>query len=342
MFTRRLFRCGVCIAAAFLQTVAVSAPPPSPFKYRERQLGVDVELTLYAADQTVANDAAAKAYRRIADLNRVLSDYEEDSEINRLCRTAPPGQPVAVSADLFRVLAASLELSRRTDGAFDVTLGPVIKLWRRARRQKQLPTPEALAEARGKVDYRRITLDPVAKTATLARNDLQVDFGGIGKGFVAQEALATLRAAGVPCALVAVAGDIAAGDAPPDAPGWRIGVAPLDQPDGPPSRWLKLVNAAVSTSGDAFQYIEIDGVRYSHIVDARTGLGMTQRASVTVVAADGLLADGLDTAALVVGPENGVRLIRETPGAAGLFVTRTDAGVVATETPEFRKWLWPE
>jgi FAD:protein FMN transferase len=291
------------------------AEPPVRRQYTERHMGVDVTLTLYGGAEAAANDAAARAMARLAALNAVFSDYEPDSEAMRLCRTAAPGQPVAVSPELMTVLTAARGFSQRSDGAFDVTIGPISKLWRRSRRQRELPDPKLLAATLPAVDYRHLTLDPAARTVALARTDLQLDFGGIAKGYAAHEALKTLRTAGFPRALVAVAGDIAAGDAPPDAPGWRIGVAPLDKPDGPPSRWLKLANACVSTSGDAFQFVEIDGVRYSHFVNAKTGLGLTHRTSVTVIAPEGLTADGLATTAALVGDAAGLKLIAETPGA---------------------------
>jgi thiamine biosynthesis lipoprotein len=255
---------------------------------------------------------------------------------------ATAGEAVPVSADLMAVLARARDLSQRSGGAFDVTIGPVSKLWRRSRRQKELPDPKLLAAALQAVDYRHLTLDPGAQTVSLARTDLQLDFGGIAKGYAAHEALETLRSAGFPQSLVAVAGDIAAGDAPPDAPGWRIGVAPLDRPDGPPSRWLKLANVCVSTSGDAFQFVDIGGVRYSHFVNAKTGLGLTHRTSVTVIAPDGLTADGLATTAALVGDAAGLKLIADTPGAAGLVVSGVEAGASVSATPNWTSWEWTD
>jgi len=304
-------------------------------------MAVDVRLTLYASDKAAANDAAARAFARIAELDRTFSDYDSESEAMQLCRDANAGRAARVSDDLFSVLDASCELSRRSDGAFDVTVGPLVKLWRRARRKTELPDPKQIAEARTLVDYRQIVLDRDKRTVLLNRTGLQLDFGGIAKGYAAQEAVKTLRAAGIDRALVAIAGDIAAGDAPPDAPGWKVGIAPLDRPDGAPSHWVKLVNAAVSTSGDAFQFVEIDGVRYSHIVDPKTGLGLTRSSSVTVIAKDGAIADGLDTAANVLGPDAGLKMIADTPGAAGLYVTRGENGLEVRATERFKEWLWP-
>lgn len=309
------------------------------FEYSERHLGVDVKLTLYAEREAVANDAAGAAYSRISELNRVLSDYDNDSEAMRLCRTARPGMPVAVSEDLWNALQAARRFSEATDGAFDVTAGPLTKLWRRARRRNEFPDPQLLADARKSVGYKLITYHDDARAVELARPGMQLDFGGIGKGLIAQAAFEVLRQRGVPCALVAIAGDIVAGAPPPDSSGWKIGVAPLDKPDGRPSRYLQLKNCAVSTSGDAFQFVEIDGVRYSHIVNPATGVGLTHRASVTVVATDGATADGLATSACLLGPERGLALIEATAGAAGLYVVATEAGLKATPSAGLSVWL---
>lgn len=312
------------------------------FEYQEQHLGVDVNLTLYAEHESVANDAAAAAWRRIAALNLVLSDYDENSEAMRLCRTAQPGQPVAVSEDLWNALQAARRFSKLTDGAFDVTAGPLTKLWRRARRKHELPDPKHIAETRRLVDYEFVTFHPETRSVELARSGMQLDFGGIGKGLIAQEAFETLKAHGCPCSLVAIAGDIVAGDPPPGAAGWKVGIAPLDKPDGPPSRYLRLKDCAVSTSGDAFQFVEIDGVRYSHFVDVKTGVGLTRRCSVTIVAPDGATADGLATSACLLGPDRGLKLIETTPGAAGLYVLGTDSGLIATPTARLKDWLAPE
>lgn len=338
---------GACYGlSAIALAIAVFTPGPEllagdlkRFEYSERHLGVDVKLTLYAERESVANDAAAAAWRRIAALNLVLSDYDENSEAMRLCRTAQPGQPVPISEDLWNALRAAHRFSEQTRGAFDVTAGPLTKLWRRARRKLELPDPGLIAEARRNIGYRLISYDADSRTVELARPGMQLDFGGIGKGFIAQEAFAVLKARCGSVALVAIAGDIVAGEPPPDASGWKVGIAPLEKPDGPPSRYLLLRNCAVSTSGDAFQYVEIAGVRYSHIIDPTTGIGLTRRSSVTIVAPDGATADGLATSACLLGPERGLELIEATGGAAGLYVTSTEGGLIATPSKGLNQWL---
>ncbi len=328
------------IAVCLLWNSSISkAQSAERFEFREPHLGTIVEVTLYAPDETVASDSARAAFARIAELNRILSDYNPDSEVLRLCRTAGTGQAVPVSQELFEVLAKSLEISAATDGAFDVSIGPVVKLWRAARRQRKLPSEDQLAAARQLVGWKQIHLDSKERTVELRKKGMSLDFGGIAKGYIADQARAVLVTRGIRQCLVAVAGDIAAGDPPPGRDCWRIGVAPLDKPDGDPSRYVRLVNGSISTSGDAFQFVEIGGVRYSHIVDPSTGLGLTRRSSVTVVAPNGMDADGLATAISILGSDRGLKLIEQSKGTAALIVVATDDGLSVTESPGFAKFV---
>ena len=138
-----------------------------------------------------------------------------------------------------------------------------------------------------------------------------------------------------------MAGDISAGDPPPNAESWRIGVAPLDKPNVTPSRILRLTNCSISTSGDAFQFVEIGGIRYSHIVDPTTGLGLTRRSSVTVIAPKGIDADALATTVSVLGMDRGLKLIEQNKETAALFVLAGENGLTTTETSGFAKFVIP-
>ncbi len=309
------------------------------FEFTEAQLGTVVEVTLYAPTEALANEASQAAFGRIQELNRILSDYNPESETMRLCRTAGTGTRVKVSAELFEILSRSLALSEATDGAFDVTISPVVKLWRTARKQRQLPDPKELAAARELVGWKNVKLDKALQTVELTKPGMLLDFGGIGKGFIAQQARNVLTQRGLTRCVIAVGGDIAAGEPPPEADGWRIGIAPLDAPNGAPSRFLRLKNCSVSTAGDAFQFVEIGGVRYSHIVDPQTGLGLSQRCSVTVVATDGMMADGLDTAICILGPQRGLKLMEQHPMAAALIVVAGEKGPTVQESPGFAKFV---
>ncbi len=299
-------------------------------------MGVRFTIILYAEDEESAERAVTAAFERVGQLDKIMSDYDPHSELNRLCRQSPTERPLKVSEDLWRVLQHGQELSRQSDGAFDVTVGPFTKLWRAARREKNLPPKEELARAREAVGYQFVRLHSQDKTVELLRPKMQLDLGGIAKGYAADEALAVLAARGIRSAMVDASGDISIGDAPPGKPGWSIGVAPVEA-DAPPSRVLQLANCAVATSGDAWQYVEVDGRRYSHIVDPTTGLGLTERSSVTVVARDGMTADALASAVSVLGPQRGIALVDTVPHAACLVIRVVDGRTKTFCSPRFEQ-----
>jgi len=302
-----------------------SLPPLERYEFTEPQMGLPFRIVLYAEDPSTARAAARAAFDRIASLNQVLSDYEDESELTRLNRTAGTGQAVPLSDDLWRVLWRAEQVARRSDGAFDVTVGPYVQLWRRARRQRALPDPARLEAARQAVGFPQLRLDPARRTAELRRPKMRLDLGGIAKGYALQEALRTLERCGVPRALVTGGGDLVAGEGPPGKAGWRVEIAPLDATNAPPARLILLRRRALATSGDLFQRFEVDGRRYSHIVDPRTGIGLTDHSLVTVVARDGMLADALSTAVSVLGPEAGLRLIERERGASVHLVRQPGA-----------------
>lgn len=298
-------------------------PEPKRFEFRETHMGSEFTLLIYSNDADLASRAARSAFDRIASLDATLSDYRTDSELMRLCDQAG-GPPVAVSPELFAILRRSRDLSERTEGAFDVTINPVVKLWRRARRNRELPSREQLDAALDRVGWEKMILDDDLQTVRFTQPGMRVDLGGIAKGFASDSALTVLRGSGITRALVAGAGDIVAGDPPPGRDAWTVGIAPLNDPNQAPERFLSLANQAVSTSGDAERFVEIDGVRYSHIVDPRTGLGLTGRSSVTVVSPDGTTSDSLATALSVLGPDLGIALAEQTEGAEALVLSASD------------------
>jgi thiamine biosynthesis lipoprotein len=284
-------------------------------------MGTTFRVVLYAPDKPTADAAAKAAFARVAELDGIMSDYKKDSELMRLCAAFAKqvGEPVPVSADLFAVLSKAEGLSKASDGAFDVTVGPVVQLWRHARRTQQLPDKDELAAAMAKVGYRKVQLDPMKRAVKLLTPGMQLDLGGIAKGYAADQALKLLREKfGIKQALLAAAGDITCGDPPPDKEAWLVDIAPIAKGQKP--RTLKLANAAVSTSGDLEQFVEIGGVRYSHIVDPKTGLGITGRRSVTVIARQGVTADSMTKAVMLMPREKALALVDATPGAAAYIV----------------------
>jgi thiamine biosynthesis lipoprotein len=289
------------------------------YSFTEPHMGTRFQIIVYAPSADAARKASTDAFARIETLNAIMSDYDKNSELMRLCAQAG-GPPIQVSAELFFVLSRAQEVSRQSDGAFDVTVGPVVKLWRKARKQRRLPEAEKLAEARALVDWRKVRLDADKRTVQLLKAGMLLDLGGIAKGYAADEALAVLKKHGLERALVAAGGDIAVAAPPPDADGWRIAIATLPG-EKDPGR-LILHHAAVSTSGDAEQYVEIDGRRYSHIVDPRTGIGLIGRMSATVVARKGIDADSLTKVVAVLGAEKGVKIIESRDGVSARMVRK--------------------
>ncbi len=318
-----------------LQTPPGAVQPLHKYEFTETHMGSEFKMILYSLDEATARSASRAAFDRIAALDASFSDYQPESELMRLCERAG-GSPVAVSADLFDILQRSKAMYERSEGAFDVTVGPVVRLWRRARRERKLPSKETLEHALALVSSDFMTLDSKTKTVRLAKPGMKLDLGAIAKGYASDAAVRVLKEQGITRCLVAGAGDIVAGDAPPDATGWTVGIAPLENPESAPDQTLSLKNGAVSTSGDTERFVEIAGKRYSHIVDAKTGLGKVDRSSVTVVAPDGATADALATAVYALGPDRGLALVEKCEGASAYVVRLVEKARVTMESKRFR------
>ncbi len=279
-------------------------------------MGMPVRMRMYAASSEEARQAAIAAFARIAVLDRMMSDYQPDSELRQL--SAARGAWQAVSAELYDVLERAVEIARATEGAFDPTVGPLVLLWREARQTARMPDASAIARAREAVGWRRIEFDKSKRAVRLSRPDVRLDLGGIAKGYIIEEALHTLRSAGVRRALIEAGGDIVVGDAPPDRDGWRIDVTGADREFA--ARAAKLTNAALATSGPTAQFVEIDGVRYSHVVDPRTGVGLTNHVTAHVIAPAGATADALATALTVVPEASVPGILSRFPGTRAAVV----------------------
>ncbi len=285
------------------------------FTFTQVHMGMEARLVVYAPSLEVTERACTAAFARIGELDAIMSDYRRDSELNRLCDRAG-GDPVKVSDDLFRVLARSQEISRATNGAFDVTVGPVVQLWRAARRTAQLPSRAEIDAARAKVGYTKMTLDPVGKRVRLRTPGMRLDLGGIAKGYACDAAQVVLREQGITRALVEMGGDIVLSGPPPGTKGWTIRIitakGPLDR---------TLANCAISTSGDTEQFVIIGGRRYSHVVDPRTGWAVTNRVQASVIAPDGFTSDPLSKIFALIEGKSAEAVLKRL-GAREWFVRR--------------------
>lgn len=335
---------GICLALLVgLSSCATdSSRNLTRFEYTQPQMGLPFRIVLYATDQSAANTAADAAFARIKELNDILSDYDDASELSQLSRTSGSDHAIRVSDDLWFVLEQSQRFSGLSDGAFDITVGPLVQLWKRARRQRQLPEPARIQEALKAVGYRKIQLDPQRQSARLLVPQMRLDAGGIAKGYAIDEALKTLRKHGVPRALVTGGGDMAAGEPPPGQQGWRIEVAPLDVTNAPPARFVSLRRMALATSGDLFQHVEIDGRRYSHVIDPRTGMALTDHSLVTVIARDCTTADGLSKVVSVLGPKAGFEVLSKIGGVEARVSRKPGEEIETIETAGFNRFDEPK
>jgi len=303
---------------------------------QREEMGTQVRIVVYSDDGKSAIQAANAALDEFNRLNGIMSDYLSESEVRKICDTTDTQSPVCLSDELYTVLQRAAEVSKVSGGAFDVTVGPVVKLWRRARRQKQLPTKENLAEAKQWVGWQNVEL-LAGNKVLVKKTGMRIDLGGIAKGYALESAMAVLKKRGVKHALIDAGGDIVLSEPPPGKKTWSILIESLETgqilrlagqnaSDSPQATanagtTLDVKNVAVTTSGDLWQYTEIDGVRYSHIVDPATGLGLTNRSTVTVVGPSATLSDAYASALSVLGPKKGLALIEKMPQYEARIVT---------------------
>ena len=294
-------------------------------------MGTVWTVKLYATDGQAAQTAADGAFARVEELNGILSDYLKESDLSRLSATAGSGKAMTVTGDLLTVLALSQQAAAESGGVFDITIGPCVQLWRAAKKSHVLPPDGQLAAARDATGWESLILDTKARTALLKKPAMKLDLGGIAKGFAQDEAMKVLREKfHITSALIDAGGGILVSARPPGRESWNVQVVKLREEE--PELILGAENASVSTSGDLFQAVEINGRRYSHIIDKTTGLGMTRSVQATVIAPSGALADWLATTLCLMGPEKGSAFLSEKhPEAQARIVRREDDGTLAVK-----------
>ncbi len=279
---------GISIGLFLFFSMNISAQ--KAYLFQKQQMGTLFKIAVYANDSVSVGAVAALAFAKLDSLNLSLSDYREDSEVNRLCRAAGDGQFHVVSDDLWQILLYSKEAALLSNYLFDVSVGSLSQLWRRMKRQKVLPSSEQIADAKSKVGFDKILFSPSTNAVQLLSKGMRIDFGGIGKGFAEDEMLKIFRLHGFSQVMIEAGGNIVVGEAPPRSKGWEIEVF---------KKKKHYQNCGISTSGDVFQWVEIEGVRYAHILDPRTGLGSLNVRQVTIIAKDGTTSDWLSTTAFL-------------------------------------------
>ena len=277
-----------------------------------------------APDSTTAVSALLAARDEVRRLDSLLSDYRDDSEVSRLARRAGTGRWTTLSRETATLLRASLRWAEATGGAFDPTVGPMVRAWGFRGPSPRVPSPVRRDSALGLVGWWRVETRAGGREARLPRRGMALDFGAIGKGFALDRAVAAMRERGAEAGMLDLGGNVLVfGHGPGPRGGWPIGIRNPRCPE----RVLGMVvldSGSVATSGDYERFFEEGGVRYGHILDPRTGRPSRGVLQVTVAAPDGLAADALSTALFVMGPGAGRRLLRREPaarGAGALWVT---------------------
>ncbi|MCC6681590.1 MAG: FAD:protein FMN transferase [Phycisphaeraceae bacterium] len=287
---------------------AYAADPLVLVEVTQVHMGMPVHLRVYAPDEQTGRAACRAAFERIAQLNQILSDYEPDSELSQLVRQAG-SHPVPVSEDLFTVLAAAQHLAEQSDSLLDPTAAPLIRLWRKARAEHQLPDPDALRTAQQLVGFPLMKLDETHRTVQLLRPGMLLDLGAIAKGYVGDQALLVLRQHHLTRAMFEAGGDMVFADPPPPPPevdsptpqensGWLV------RPESDQLPELRLANCAAAISGDSVQYTIINHRRFGHIIDPRTAQPTQTHRTCLVVAPTGLTADPLATLGTIMVPQD--------------------------------------
>lgn len=295
------------------------------YEFSLPRMGTIFRIELYSTDDATAAKAAEAAFARAEELEQIMSDYRQDSELMGLAREGASA-PFPVSIELYDVLAKSIRISELSRGAFDVTVGPLVELWRKVRTTGSLPDASELARAKALVDYRNIDLDASRRTVFLRRPGMKLDLGAIGKGYAADQMLALLQSLGIRQAMVVAGGEVAVGAPPPGEAGWKVALDTPDAGAGGPPCTLLLHDTAVSTSGDSKQFVEVNGKRYSHVIDPSTGWALEGTGSTTVMARDSATADALGTALSVMPVREAIQLAQSLPGVAVYMVRQAGNG----------------
>lgn len=283
------------------------------FEHRFPAMGIEIKLIAYAASQSQFEEAKRAAIATSQRLESIFSNYNKESECEKLQDSAPHSNPVRVSNEMLEVLVHSQRINELTNHAFDPTIGAVTHLWRMARKRNRLPVPEKLTDAMQQSGWSKIQLDSNEKTILIKQKGLRFDFGGIAKGYAADKVLDVFKNHNIVCALVDFGGDIVAGEKPPGSNGWLVKIRSGHKKHK--YDLLALENCAVATSGDSQQRLTKNSVRYSHIIDPRSGKALENSCSVTIIGRNGTIADALASAISVLGPEQGMKTLQKFPHA---------------------------
>jgi thiamine biosynthesis lipoprotein len=288
-------------------------------------MGTSVQVRTFGGDEAASRAAIDEAFASFAEIDRLMSNYRDDSELALVNRRAP-ADAVPVTDATFSVLDAARRVSAASDGAFDVTVGPLVRLWGFHDKTPHIPTAAELAAVRPLVDYRNVVLDPQRKTVHFVRQGVELDLGGIAKGFAVEVAAGVLRRRGLDGFIDAGGNQYLLGT-PVGKKTWTVGIKNPDRPD----RVLGIVEkgeTSVSTSSDDSNFLVAGNRKYGHILDPRTLEPSNAALSATVLSRDGTLADAVSKAAFILGPDAGLGLVDSFPGMSAVIAYRKSDGTI--------------
>jgi thiamine biosynthesis lipoprotein len=281
----------------------------------EAIMGTAIRVELWADDEATGEAAIAAVMAEMHRIDRAMSPYKPESELSRINREAAE-RPVPISQEMFDILSRSIEFSKISGGAFDITFSSVGYLYDYRRHIK--PTDKDIEQALPGIDYRHIQLDAQKRTVRFARPGVRIDLGGIGKGHAVDNGIALLKKRGITQAIVTAGGDSRVLGDRGGRP-WMVGIRDPRRKDNMVAV-IPLINSAISTSGDYERYFEADGERYHHILNPKTGRSATGVHSVSVIGPDATTTDGLTKPVFILGPEKGLRLIESIPGIDAVII----------------------
>lgn len=300
-------------------------------------MGSPFNIIFYHTDSTDALLIAKECFLIVDSLNNIFSDYSLESEVGKLALQTPQTD-IKVSDELFSMIVRSKDAWERSGKTFDITIGALTQLWRKAKTEKRFPSEAEIKAAKELTGFKNLIINQRSKTISFKKPGIRLDFGGIVPGYAAQRVIDLLKTKNINIALVDASGDIVMGEAPPGKDGWTIGV---NLPENESELWdkkLELKKFAVSTSGDVYRYTVHDGIKYSHIIDPGTGYGVTSQRNVTVITKYGADADWLATACSILPIKKALALAKKEH-AAILIATLSGEKIVTYQSKSFDKYF---
>lgn len=296
---------------------------PALYRRIEKLMGNRFEISVVAKDASIANHCILAAIHEIRRIEKLLTTFSETSQTNLINRNAGIA-PVQVDEEVLALIKRSKKISELTQGAFDITYGSVDKrLWNFDPTLTKMPDSETARQMVRLINYRNVILDESCHTVLLKEKGMRIGFGGIGKGYAAEKAKALLKSLGVQSGIVNAAGDLTAWGYQENGKPWTIGIADPNAAKHVFS-YLEITDTSIATSGNYEKYIMIDGRKYSHTIDPKTGLPVQGIKSVTIISPNAEIADAMATPVMIMGIQVGLNLINQVRGLACIIIDDYD------------------